>query len=58
MSLSTLAQGTQTADPQKRTSAASKTFVTGSMRGPTQDDPILMSLIAFGSEPKAALKSV
>ena len=58
MSLSTLAQGTLMADPQKRTSAASKTFVTGSMRVPTQDDPILVSMIAFGPEPTAALESV
>jgi single-stranded DNA-binding protein len=47
MSLSILAQGTLTRDPDQRTSKSGKTFVTAQLRTPTEEDSVLISVICF-----------
>ena len=54
--LSVLVSGSLIADPKKRHGANGRTFVTGNMRVPSEDsDAMLVSLIAFSDEAKAAL---
>jgi single-stranded DNA-binding protein len=56
MSLYVLASGTLVADPQPRTSAAGKQYITASMRVPIDgEDSVLASLIAFESDAIKAL---
>jgi single-stranded DNA-binding protein len=47
MSLSILAQGTLTRDPDQRTSKSGKTFVTAQLRTPTEEESVLISVICF-----------
>lgn len=56
--LSVLATGTLIADPIKRTSSAGKTFVTASLRTPTDDDAIIINVIAFDDAVVAALQKL
>lgn len=53
--LSALASGTLMADPIKRTSSAGKVFVTAALRTPTDEDAIIINVIAFDDDAKAAL---
>jgi single-stranded DNA-binding protein len=55
MSLHVLALGTLTADPQQRTSGAGKAYVTATLRTPTDEDAVLVSVVAFSDSAKAAL---
>lgn len=55
MSMAILAVGTLTSDPQERTSSGGKTYVTATVRTPTDDDPVMVSAITFGDVPKATL---
>jgi single-stranded DNA-binding protein len=55
MSLHILVSGSLVADPVRRTSAAGKTFATGSLRVATDDDSILVSLIGFSDAAESLL---
>jgi hypothetical protein len=55
VSLFLLATGTLTADPRRRTSASAKEFATALLRVPAEDDPVLVSLIAFDLDACASL---
>ncbi|MFO0734216.1 MAG: single-stranded DNA-binding protein [Nitrospiraceae bacterium] len=55
MSLAILALGTLTGDPHERTSSGGKTYVTANVRTATDDEPVMVSAIAFGETAKAAL---
>jgi single-stranded DNA-binding protein len=50
MSLHVLVVGVLTADPQRRTNAAGKSFAIGTIRAATDDGPVLISTIAFGDQ--------
>jgi single-stranded DNA-binding protein len=49
MSLGILAAGTLAADPQARTSSAGKLYATALLRVATEDEPIMVSAIAFST---------
>lgn len=55
MSLFILATGTLNGDPQRRTSASGKEFVTASIRAATEDEPASISVIVFDAVACAAL---
>ena len=55
MSLYILATGSLIADPQRRTGASGKDFATATLRVATDDDAILVSLIAFGEQAESLL---
>ena len=55
MSLTVLALGTLTADPQERTGGSGKPFVVANLRTATEDDAVLVSVVAFSDSVKAAL---
>jgi single-stranded DNA-binding protein len=55
MSLHVLALGTLVADPQQRTSSGGKVYVTANLRTPTDEDAVLVSVVAFSDSAKAAL---
>ena len=53
--LSVLASGTLVADPVERTARTGRAYTTCSMRCPTDEDAILISLIAFSDSARQAL---
>lgn len=53
--LSVLATGTLVADPVSRSSSSGKEFVTASLRTPTDEDAIIINVIAFDDDAKGAL---
>jgi single-stranded DNA-binding protein len=55
MSMYLLVLGSLTADPQRRTSQAGKTFATASLRVATEDGATFVSLIAFDDTAEALL---
>jgi single-stranded DNA-binding protein len=55
MSLYVLATGSLTADPVRRTGASGKDYATASLRVSTDDDPVLISVIAFGEQAEQLL---
>jgi single-stranded DNA-binding protein len=55
VSLFILATGALIADPQRRTSQSGREFVTATLRTPTEEDAVLVSLIAFDAEACAGL---
>jgi single-stranded DNA-binding protein len=55
MSLHLLATGPLTADPQRRTSQAGKTFSTANLRVSTEDGVTFVSIVAFGDTAEALL---
>jgi single-stranded DNA-binding protein len=55
MSLHILATGSLTADPVRRTGASGKDFATATLRVATDDDAVLVSLIAFGDAAETLL---
>jgi single-stranded DNA-binding protein len=55
MSLHVLVSGALTADPARRTGANGKDFATATLRVATDDDAILVSVIAFGATTETLL---
>jgi single-stranded DNA-binding protein len=56
--LSALATGTLVTDPAERTSRTGSTFVIGTLRVPSEDDAIFVSIIAFRDSAKQALMAL
>jgi hypothetical protein len=55
MSLFILATGALIADPQRRTSQSGKEFVTATLRTPTEEEAVLLSVIVFDPDACAGL---
>jgi single-stranded DNA-binding protein len=55
MSLTVLALGTLTSDPQERTGGSGKTFVVANLRTATEADAVFVSVVAFSESAMSAL---